>query len=284
MSKIATPIRFIKKGLYLLPFLTGHLLCKLLPPPLIDGLRTRKVGVRYKNNLIFIIEDMGRITRYRANTFTTKEPETLEWIEGFEERECLLDVGANIGVYTLFALSKNHSVIAIEPEAQNFNLLNRNIYLNKFKNNIITLPLALNDKQIISTLNLSSCEYGSALHSFGRAKDQFGQEFDPVNQQGVLGLTMDELLDSLNKKINHLKIDVDGNEFLVLKGGLRTLECESLKSILIELDIYHPEYNSSVSLLKSYGFKQTFPELDKNKSNSNLRVDSRIYNHIFKRG
>ena len=68
---------------------------------------------------VFNILDFGAVTRYRAHTFETKEPETLRWISSFESTDTLLDIGANIGIYTLFAASNHHTVIALEPDALN---------------------------------------------------------------------------------------------------------------------------------------------------------------------
>jgi len=39
----------------------------------------------------------------RANLLESKEPETLDWIDGFEENEVLFDIGANVGVFSLYA-------------------------------------------------------------------------------------------------------------------------------------------------------------------------------------
>ena len=46
---------------------------------------------------------MGKITRYRAVTFEDKEPETLNWIESFYPKDNFLDIGANIGIYSIYA-------------------------------------------------------------------------------------------------------------------------------------------------------------------------------------
>ena len=66
---------------------------------------------------------------------------------------------------------------------------------------------------------------------------------------------MDELIKALRNDVNHVKFDVDGNEFLVLQGGGETFRSPSLKSVLIELDYENIEYKSAVELIESYGFK-----------------------------
>ena len=259
----------------------GKFLSFFIPNLVIYGIQNNKRPVIYKNRKIFHIQDMSWITRYRAISFEDKEPETIKWIESFDQNQCLLDVGANIGLYTLFALINGHEVIAIEPEAHNFCLLNRNIMINNFSDRAISYPVALNDKLIISKLNLASFEYGSALHSFNRTINQYGDQFNPITKQGVIGITMDELILSLKKEVNHIKIDVDGNEFLVLKGGEKTFRSESLQSVLIELDSTHMEYKNSVELIESYGFRLN--NIDP-ESNKRIRRDShKTLNHIFLR-
>tara|TARA_S200000501_G_C20828854_1_gene746222 strand:- start:717 stop:1574 length:858 start_codon:yes stop_codon:yes gene_type:complete len=264
-----------------LSYKIGKFLSFFIPNLIIYGMQNKKHPIKYKNRKIFHIEDMSWITRYRAISFEYKEPETLKWIESFDQNQCLLDVGANIGIYTLFALFKGHEVIAIEPEAHNFCLLNRNIMINNFSDRAISYPVALNDNLTISKLNLASFEYGSALHSFDRAINQYGDKFNPITSQGVIGVTMDELISSLKKEVNHIKIDVDGNEFLVLKGGEKTFRRDSLQSVLIELDYTHMEYKNSVELIESYGFK--LHNIDSELKKRIGRDSHSTANHIFLR-
>src|ERR1041385_7886227 len=67
----------------------------------------------------------------RAETILTKETDTIEWIEGLDERGVFWDIGANIGVYSLYAiLRRSVTVLAFEPAAANFHVLSRNIQLN----------------------------------------------------------------------------------------------------------------------------------------------------------
>ena len=272
---------FLASIIKILSYKLGKFLSFFIPNLVIFGMQNKLRPVKYKNRKIFHIEDMSWITRYRANSFEYKEPETLKWIESFDQNQCFLDVGANIGIYSLFALFKGHEVIAVEPEAHNFCLLNRNIMINNFSDRAISYPVALNDKFAISKLNLASFEYGSALHSFDRTINQYGVKFNPITSQGVIGVTMDELISSLKKEVNHIKIDVDGNEFLVLKGGGKTFRSNSLQSILIELDFTHMEYKNSVELIESYGFK--LKNID-SKSHKRITKDSNsTANHIFLR-
>ena len=92
-----------------------------------DGRLKSTCNVKESGEEIFKVLDYGRTVRMRALTFETKEPETLNWIRGFDAEDNLLDIGANIGIYSLYAAYKGGNVTAIEPDALNYALLNLNI-------------------------------------------------------------------------------------------------------------------------------------------------------------
>ena len=80
----------------------------------------------------------------------TKEPETLEWIDGFDKKDKITfwDVGANIGLYSVYAATKfdNIDVTAFEPSTSNLRILSRNISENNLNNKIKINQLPLTDK------------------------------------------------------------------------------------------------------------------------------------------
>ena len=58
------------------------------------------------NNLKLKIAIPNLLCKWRAQTLSTKEPETLEWIDDFPNYAILWDIGANIGLYSLYAAKK----------------------------------------------------------------------------------------------------------------------------------------------------------------------------------
>jgi len=85
----------------------------------------------------------------------TKELQLLRSI--IKEGDTVIDVGANIGFYTLLFRSivgKKGRVIAFEPEPKNFSLLKKTIDTNKFEN-VITYQIAVGSKNSIVKLLLS---------------------------------------------------------------------------------------------------------------------------------
>ena len=84
--------------------------------------------IQLKNNVIFLYE-VNNVTKYRNDTFFTKEPETLEWIDKFTKNSVFWDVGANVGLYSIYAAkTRDCNVTAIEPSVFNLELLAKNIY------------------------------------------------------------------------------------------------------------------------------------------------------------
>ena len=81
------------------------------------------------------------ITNRLVDEFFTKEPETIEWIDSFKEDEDKIifwDIGANIGIYSIYAALKyqNIEVISFEPSTSNLRILSRNISINKLEDKI----------------------------------------------------------------------------------------------------------------------------------------------------
>ena len=248
----------------------------------IDNFRFNSYKNVCKNEkIIFRILDMGKVTRFRADLFEKKEPETLEWIDNFDVNDKFVDIGANIGVYSLYAALRKIKVIALEPDALNYALLNINIRENNLNKFIIPYSIALNNIEKFSYFNISSIEWGGALNSFDNELDFKGEKFKPVHKQGVYGLPLDQFLTNIGLCPNHIKIDVDGNEYLILKGAEKTLQSQDLKSILVELDESRGDYKKAIKLISKNGFKllkKTHAEIY-DKSNF-----SSTYNHIFTRG
>ena len=88
----------------------------------------------------------NRLSYYRVETFHTKEPETLEWIDKFEKESTFWDIGANIGLSSCYAAKKIFcKVYAFEPSIFNLEWLGKNIYLNNLIKKIVIIPVPLNE-------------------------------------------------------------------------------------------------------------------------------------------
>lgn len=201
------------------------------------------------------------LTKYRAVTFASKEPETLLWIEGIPEGSVLMDVGANVGIFSVYAaLARNCKVYAIEPSLLNLDILLRNIVNNRVAKLVTVIPLALSDADAVQTMFMSrqGFTWGGAHNSIGKNIGQDGQPLDTPIESSQLSITIDSLISQFQlDDPNYLKIDVDGLELLVLKGASNALK--KVDSILIEVDTLYPGQDQAItSALSGLGFNRRF--------------------------
>ncbi len=118
---------------------------RLVNEVIIDDVMSRVQEVEYQGQrLKFTVPNA--LNRFRVETFSTKEPETLEWLDRLPEACTLWDVGANVGLYSVYAAkNKKCQVIAFEPSVFNLELLARNLFLNVLQDQVTIAPFALSD-------------------------------------------------------------------------------------------------------------------------------------------
>ncbi len=226
-----------------------------------------KVKDKYtKKNINFSIKNNS--THFRAHTLFTKEPVTIDWIRGFEDNSVFYDIGANIGVYSLYAaIVKKISVYAFEPESNNFQNLMENIILNRLTDKVMPYPIGLSDKTELTKLNLSQFTVGGSHHTVGlNAVDH--TTLKPIEthfRQGIFSTTLDDLVFKWKFKMpNYIKIDVDGIEHKIITGSNKILNDKLLKSVLIEINESRQEDRYIIKTMTKNGFK--FDEAQINKT------------------
>ncbi len=236
-----------------------------------------------KDDMIFHVSNS--LIQWRVNSFYEKEPETIDWINSFEKDSVFWDIGSNIGLYSIYAAKrKNAKVFSFEPSTSNLRILSRNIFINKLSNQIYLIPLALNSKNSLnfSQIKESTFREGGAENSFSVDYNWQGKSFKPKNEYNTLGTSIDFL--TKNKIIplpNYIKIDVDGIEHLILRGGIETLKSKKIKSVLIEInDAFTEQHKTCIKIMETLGFKISSklhaPIFDNSKYKDQ-------FNYIFKR-
>lgn len=191
---------------------------------------------------------------WRAQTFSTKEPETLEWIDSIPESSVLWDVGANIGLYSVYAAKKrNCRIWAFEPSVFNLELLARNLSVNGLTKQVCIVPMALSDRLGSSQMRMTTTEWGGALSTFGQEFGWDGEAIRQVFEFQTIGLTMDDAVQRMAIPApDYIKMDVDGLEHFILKGGPIVLQ--GVKGILIEVnDDFHEQAEQCRKLLSESG-------------------------------
>ena len=198
----------------------------------------------------------NQLNHFRVTTFATKEPETLEWIDQLPENSLVWDIGANVGLYTVYAaLRRKSRVVAFEPSVFNLELLTRNLYLNHLQDTVTLLPIALSDQMGSNTLRMSSTEWGGALSTFGKDIGWDGQPIREIFAFPTYGLSLDQAVEVLGLDYpDYIKMDVDGIEHFLLQGGPEVLK--QIKGILIEInDDFEEQAGLAKKLLESAGLE-----------------------------
>ena len=173
---------------------------------------------------------------WRYDTLLEKEPETIEWIDTFRPGETLWDIGANVGIYSIYAGVKGITTVAFEPHFANYHQLCTTIAVNGLQDMITPLCLAFAESKSVSAMNLASVEVGTSMSNFGAALDFRGQPFEAAFRQGMIGYDLDSFVEDFGIQIpDHIKIDVDGIELAIVAGARKTLANPKLQSVSIEL-------------------------------------------------
>ena len=244
-----------------------------------------KISILNKKISFFI---PNQLTQYRVNTFFTKEPETIEWIDNFRTDRNIIfwDIGSNIGLYSIYAAlkHKNIEIFSFEPSSSNLRVLSRNISINNLQNkiNINQFPLTNKDKGFQLMME-SDFREGGALHSYGKNINFEGIGMNVQNNYKIYGFSINYLINNLEFQTpNYIKIDVDGLEHFILKEASRALENENLKSLLIEINENYTEQLENVKkIMKEFNF-----EIIKKEQSKYIEISEPFknsFNYIFSR-
>jgi FkbM family methyltransferase len=241
------------------------------------------------DKLVFVGDDP--FEQYRAKTLWTKEPGTIQWLqENVREGDVFYDIGANIGCYTLVAAQlvgeKGH-VFGFEPHVANAHSLLRNIMANGLSRRftLVSSPLCASD--VSSEFCYYRTEPGSSNSQFGVA------EFAPAALEIKCGMRLDTFVWDRPDRFypDLIKIDVDGLELAILRGGSKVLSgflnepSKAPRSVQVEMPPVDAE--SITALMQSHGY---FKERIHYTSNGQQQIDKGvdpatvIHNAIFKKG
>jgi FkbM family methyltransferase len=230
--------------------------------------------------LPFKLDVTDDLSKWRAQTFWVKEPETLLWLQHFSNItnfsvKTLIDVGANIGIYSIYWLwlNSNKYCIAVEPSENNLKLLKKNLALNNFLYRVVIISNPLSQYDQLGNFRNEDLRPGSSQYQFIPSKT-------PNDLNKINSLQIDTIIKNRQENCI-LKIDIDGDDFNVLKGARETLQSGIIKSVLIE-SIAEVQVNI-YKFLKKFGYVLD-PKFNNLANHSDIRrvidgnlVQNRIY-------
>ncbi len=200
---------------------------------LIASILTRIFGsfiVNTKEGLAIDIYLTSQMDTSYFNIDFKKNNLILAEINTLKEGQNFLDVGANIGYYSLFAskiIGNAGRVYSFEPSNREFRRLLKNIELNNCTN-IIPLNIALSD--LDSEIKFSIAKGHTGLNSMIIADKSVVK-----SPQIIRSMRLDSIFNSENKKFHLIKIDVEGAELLVLKGMANLLQEHLIQKLVVEI-------------------------------------------------
>jgi len=192
--------------------------------------------------------------------FGRDEPETVAWIDGMPDDAVFWDIGANVGVYSVYAGRRGLRVLAFEPWVSTHAVLIDNVARNGVGDQVQTFTIALAAKTGIDALYMEEGrrEAGHALHSFGTPLTVLGTIRRGFRQTAI-GFAIDDFIRQFAVPApTHVKLDVDGIETDILQGGAVTLT-EATREVIIEiLDAENPAQAADIRrLMTGFGYRET---------------------------
>jgi len=187
-----------------------------------------------------------------------------EWIANFVSQiihtdDLFIDVGANVGYYTLLAASKRARVISFEPEKGNYTKLLHNVALNSFSAKC--LQIAIGDNKGTMTLHINPLNHGG--HSLLLPEDyktgsrhysrkEIEEKFAVENlEQEVEVQTLDSII---TERVRIVKMDVEGFESKVFDGMKKSLQRGIIDIIICELGNKETR-DGIVRMIKQYDYR-----------------------------
>ena len=151
-----------------------------------------------------------------------------------KEGNTVVDLGANIGYFTLLAaklVGKKGKVYSFEPEPRNYNYLLKNIELNEY-DNVFATQKAVSDET--GKTKLYICPYDTGHHTINQYGGIKAHKSDFIDDKKdfveVDTVTLDDFFKDTKQPINVIKMDVEGAEMLALSGMDRIIrESKNIK-------------------------------------------------------
>ncbi len=178
-----------------------------------------------------------------------------------ENQDIVVDVGANIGIFTVYAAKRAPcgKVYSFEPFPKAFEILNKNVYLNGLKN-VETFKIGISGERSVQKFYISSSSIFNTLYPELRGGEK-------MEETVVNTLIINDLFEDLNiKKIDFLKMDCEGAEYDAM-FNTKPEYFERIKKIAMELHypIQKYTYDDMIIFLIEKGYNVDYDKFIKKK-------------------
>ena len=202
------------------------------------SVQIKKGGERslYKNKMgnLYWLDKSRYIDKCIIDTGVFEEDSTNAVIKLLKDGDVALDIGANIGYYSIMMakIVRNGKVICFEPTKKYFKILSKNVNANKLTN-VQVYNFALSNR--IGKFNIFVGSDSATMHPINKVENR--------NKETINTQTLDSFVSNNNiKDINFIKIDIDGHEPLFFEGAEKTLN--TYKPIII-MEISHQHFRKA---------------------------------------
>jgi FkbM family methyltransferase len=196
-----------------------------------------------------------------------------------------LDIGANVGFFTIMMadiVGQSGKIFSFEPIPENYSLLKKNVEENKFSS-VTTYKKAISNTNGVAKITKNPInDGGHSLGNLSENPDLSGQDIKKL-QIDIETITLDSFIEENNiGKVDFIKMDVEGAEHLVLKGGKKLLSRSDAPVIVCELmERAQKQFGYSAKKLyydftalgyKCFSLESNFPQLSEQDIRSHENV------------
>ncbi|XP_064647879.1 uncharacterized protein LOC135500372 isoform X2 [Lineus longissimus] len=207
---------------------------------------------------------------FERGTFEPHLTLPFQYIMSADDSLSLIDIGANIGVYTLFAAMLDRKVVAVEPLYDNMARLHKAIKLNKYEDRITLVMNAVSNvrKVVNLTRDFNEKNYG---HTYIKEKSM-ADGVDFMSLQEVDTVYLDDLLEVIDFKKAILKIDIEGQEVKAFTHASELFKTVDIPYVFMEWKWI--KNLNRITFLKNFFYTRGYKPFNRPIGGTELKGDS----------
>lgn len=187
-------------------------------------LKKKENSVVVDGNTIYLLEKDSAISRALPLLGEVEPTTTKAFKKIVGEGDTVLDIGANIGYYTLLFARRvgvGGKVFAFEPDPVNLKVLRKNVSANGYRN-VTIVDKAVSDREGKTKFYLANASDSNSIYEFSSG----------LRSIDVETVSLDAYLEGYGGEINLVKMDIQGAEYAALQG-MRGLLAKNPKAKII---------------------------------------------------